>query len=601
MSARRPATTAATAVATLATLAALAALAAPAFAQRPPGGGPRGSGPPRGAGPAQPAAGDDDDAAPRAPGRAEPQAQAPQDPTAIPEELKDRIGTDHDGGEPSPMGSLKRSFFPVYEESKGDYRFRFLPPFYLEHTRGLPAAGAPHPRALLPTPKLSLESAEDTESLLGLVYYRRRSPRHDADVVFPLAWHVRDDASRTFVLGPLAHREAPGEHDNWIAPLAFTGARADGGYFHFPLLLTSSHWNAKSAFTLVGPYFRDRTGTDVDLGVAPLFFRGDNGDVEGGRKTYTLIPPLLYYHREREAEESSFTVVGPVITHENPKRFVFDVAPLFFSIRGKPESGGVKESHTTLFPFFHYGTSPTGTLFAVPGYLHRTTPTVDTTVTPLFVHSTTRSGATSLTTAGPILPMYYAYDDRDTGFTARGLFPFYYGDHGNEGRSLWTPLFARFERYGESRTFWAFPNLTVQRGYKGWETDLHPIVYLGREGKSSHTVLAPILWDFASPESRSTVAFPLFWRFAEAKNAQITQVAGNTVYLQHKVSGGLDWQFHFAPLFSYGENPAGYFWNVMFGLAGYKRQGAATQMKAFWIPIPLSGAPAPAPAPGAAK
>ena len=154
----------------------------------------------------------------------------------------------------------------------------------------------------------------DTESLLGLVYYRRRSPRHDADVVFPLAWHVRDDASRTFVLGPLAHREAPGEHDNWIAPLAFTGARADGGYFHFPLLLTSSHWNAKSAFTLVGPYFRDRTGTDVDLGVAPLFFRGDNGDVEGGRKTYTLIPPLLYYHREREAEESSFTVVGPVIT-----------------------------------------------------------------------------------------------------------------------------------------------------------------------------------------------------------------------------------------------------------------------------------------------
>ena len=128
--------------------------------------------------------------------------------------------------------------------------------------------------------------------------------------------------------------------------------------FHAPPLLTTSHWNAKSAFTIVGPYFRDRTNRDVDWGIVPAVFRGDNGDLDGARKTYTLIPPALFFHRERELDESRLTVVGPVISESNAKRSIFDVAPLFFSIRGKPESGGVRESHVTLFPLFHYGTSP---------------------------------------------------------------------------------------------------------------------------------------------------------------------------------------------------------------------------------------------------
>ncbi len=551
--------------------------------------------PPRGAPPAKktsprgpqkgtqgPTAGDDDDDGPRGALRPEPTPQAPASPLEIPVELREKLRSDDDGAPPSPVGALRRSFFPVYEESRGDYRFRFLPPLYLEHTRGLPAG----PLKLTPP---GGQDTVDRESLYGLLYYQRRSVRHSADILFPVAWRVRDDASVTYVLGPLAHREAPGEHDNWIAPLAFTGKRADGGYFHFPLLLTSSHWNKDGAFTLIGPYFRNRTAGDVDLGLAPLFFHGDNGDLDGARRTYTLIPPALFFHREHEIDESSLTVVGPVIAQTNPKRSILDVAPLFFSIRGRPETGGVKESHTTLFPLFHYGTSPGETLFAVPGYLRRTTPTVDTLVTPFVVRASKRRGASVLTTVGPVVPLYYGFDESDTGFHARGFFPFYYGDHGPEGRSLWTPLFARFESYGVSRTYWVFPNLTVQKSWKGWETDLHPIVYLGRSESSTHTVIAPIFWDFASPKSRSTVAFPLFWRFADTATEQVTQVAGNTVYLQKRVSGGLDWQFHFLPAFSYGETPGGYWWNVLFGLAGYKREGQLSRIRALWLPITLSG------------
>ena len=245
-------------------------------------------GPQRGGGP--PGPGDDDQGGPSPAGRpmGEPSVMTPADPLAMPEGVDEKIGTDWDGRPPSPEGQVQHSFFPWYEERRGDYRLRLLPPLYLQHSRGLdPATGAPTPKT-------------DSESLTALVFYQRRSKNFDADVLFPLAWRVRDRENKVLVLGPLAHREAPSEHDNWIAPLMFEGSRKDGGYFHSPLLLTSSHWGEKGAFTLVGPYFRDRTGSDIDWGVAPFYFHGDNGDQDGARKTYSLIPPLLYFHRERE-------------------------------------------------------------------------------------------------------------------------------------------------------------------------------------------------------------------------------------------------------------------------------------------------------------
>jgi len=182
----------------------------------------------------------------------------------MPEGVETKIGSDYAGDRPSAEGQVHQSFFPWYEERRGDYRLRLLPPLYLQHTRGLdPNTGAP-------------TSKTDSESLTALVFYQRRSRKVDADILFPLAWRVRARENHVYVFGPLAHREAPKEHDNWIAPLVFEGKREDGGYFHSPLLLTTSHWGKDGAFTLVGPYFRDRTGTDVDFGVAPFFFSVDD-------------------------------------------------------------------------------------------------------------------------------------------------------------------------------------------------------------------------------------------------------------------------------------------------------------------------------------
>src|SRR5262249_2031008 len=158
----------------------------------------------------------------------------------------------------------------------------------------------------------------------------------------------------------------------------------------------------------------------------------------------------------------------------------------------------------------------------IPGYLRRVTKAEDTLITPLYSHATTRNGATSLTMIGPILPIYYRDKDIDIGYSALGIFPFYYGSSTPKGNAFLIPLFVRFERCNVSRTYWVFPNLTYTRDVTGWETDLHPILYLGRDKTSSHTVAAPIFWDFANLKGRTTIGFPVFWRFADTTDGTIT-------------------------------------------------------------------------------
>ena len=49
-------------------------------------------------------------------------------------EVRAQIGPDWQSGPPSPEGRLRRlRWFPYYEETRGDYRLRLLPPLFIEH------------------------------------------------------------------------------------------------------------------------------------------------------------------------------------------------------------------------------------------------------------------------------------------------------------------------------------------------------------------------------------------------------------------------------------------------------------------------------------
>jgi hypothetical protein len=432
-------------------------------------------------------------------------------------------------------------------------------------------------------PSVTKPEQVDRASLFGPLYYNRRSAERADDVLFPLFWNLNDrtDGSRTTVVGPFVNRVAPNERDNWLAPLWFTGKRKNGGYTIIPPLLTYTKTDGYGGFNLIGPMFCSwqggshcdtRTAHDVDFGFVPFYFYGQNE-----QKKYEVIPPLLHYYRYDDRDLSWLNIWGPYYREHTQERDMFHLLPLYWSIVGK------NERHTTLLPFFHYGWKDKSWLF----------------INPLYLLGHGQEGESTFVTWGyaryrgrteldMITPFYWHYRDPDIRLDMKLLFPFIYSRTSpRESSQAFFPFWGHFERYGVSETTWITPFFQHTHDLTGWQTNIHPLIYLGRSGYSTHTVVAPFFWDFSGRESRATVAFPVYWRFSDRD--QVSQLVGNVYYHEKKLKDGLDWEIHFFPAFSYGETPDGHWWNVLYGLAGYTRRGDHVKMRTLWIPITLSG------------
>ncbi len=492
----------------------------------------------------------------------------PAEPLAIPKSVENRIGSDAalDDPEVGRGPETSRHFYGLYyAERSGDYHFHTLFPLWFERKQ----------------PSLEDPTKTDRASLYGGFFYDRRSATHSDDILFPLFWNLRSPTSRTTVVGPFVNRRAPGETDNWFAPLYFTGTRPHGGYTVIPPLLTSLHSDEKGGFNLIGPAFctwtggatcDTRTATNIDLGIAPFYFHGQTEE-----SSYDLVPPLLHYHADDSKAESWIDVWGPVIRRHTEKRDALHILPLYYSLWGE------NERHTTLLPFFHYGHTPTSSLFINPLYYLSKDDTDGTTfITWGYAQ---HRGRTKL---DMITPLYWHYQDPDVGLDEQLLFPFLYSKTSpRETNQAFFPFWGHFERYGMSETTFITPLFMHQKDLRGWSTNLLPIAFFGRDGTDTHTVIAPVFFDFASTSSRATIGFPIYWRFSDDES--VAQVVANTYYHEKHVTHGLDWEFHFFPLFSYGETPSGSWWNVLYGLAGYTRRGENVQVRTLWIPINVHG------------
>jgi hypothetical protein len=501
----------------------------------------------------------------------------PEDPLAISDSVRERIGTDGEPPAPGTGEDVKRQFYGLYyNEEAGEYRYRVAFPVWAERT--MPSATNP--------------KVTDRASLYGGIYYNRRSAEHQDDVLFPLIWNLKNPAEekRTTIVGPFVNRRTKTESDDWFAPLYFTGKRDNGagGYTILPPLLSAFTWGKEGGFSLAGPGFCSwkggdscdtRTATDIDLGIAPLYFFGQNE-----KSLYEIIPPFLHYYGYDGRDGSWLNLWGPYYREHTEKRELFHLLPLYWSIWGNPDApGGVKERHTTLLPFFHYG------------YRGEREELL---VTPFFMNRTGAEGEKTFVTWGyarhrgrteldMITPLYWDYRDPDTGLQQKLLFPFLFSRTSpREETTTFFPFWSRSERYGISRSTWITPLFNHTTDLRGWSTNILPFLFVGRDGYDTHTIVAPFYWDFASPKSRSTVAAPFYWRFSDTDS--VHQLVGNVYYTEQRFKNGLDWELHVFPFFSYGETPDGHFWNVLYGLAGYKRKGTATTAKALWVPIQLS-------------
>jgi len=492
------------------------------------------------------------------------EAQLPEDPNEVSKKLKKQLDSDFDPDAEVEVGRealTEREFYGLYyRERSGDYSFQgVFPPLWLERREG-----------------------DDRASLFGLTYYNRRSKDHDADVVFPVFWKLRDHETYTTVVGNVMHRESPTGHDNWVAPFFFEGSGEGGSeYLHIPPLLTFNSRTDHDGFSMYGPVFCNwtggprcdgRTADKIDYGVAPFYFYGRDD-----RSEYEVIPPLLHYYSYDEANDQEYDIWGPVWTEKNRDGGVFNVLPVFY------HSWADNEASTTLFPFFHYSYQG---------------PQKQTIATPLFVDHTDEDGAHTFATyvyarhrgrteLDMWSPLVWRYADPDVNLERWMVFPFVYRETSNRSDNLAIfPFYGQFKRRGLSREWWVTPLFRHKRSITGWQTDLYPLFYSGRTYNKTHVVLAPFFYDFASPNSRSTVVAPLFWRFKNPKG--LDQVIGNTYYGEKKTPQGTEWQFHFFPLFSFGETPRGHWWNILYGLAGYTQEGTYSKMRLAYIPITLS-------------
>lgn len=491
----------------------------------------------------------------------------PDRPLHVKKSIKDRIGSDAAVDEPEVGRSDKteRNFYGLYyQENSGSYHFKTLFPFWLERTQ----------------PSLADPTKTDRASLFGGIYYNRRSATHADDILFPLFWNIRRPGSRTTVVGPFVNRIAEGERDDWLAPLYFTGSRKDGSYAIVPPLLTYLNNTGTGGFNLIGPafcswqggdYCDTRSATDIDLGLFPFYFYGKNETSD-----YELITPLLHYHRNDDKTLGWTDIWGPYYREHTEKRDMLHVFPLYWSLWGE------NERHTTLLPFFHYGWKGNSTLFINPLYLiAHDDEDGDTFVTWLYAR---HRGRTEL---DMITPLFWHYRDPDIGLDQKLLFPFLYSRTSpRQADTVVFPFWGHFERFGVSETTWITPFFQHTHDLRGWATNIHPILYLGRDGYDTHTVIAPFFWDFATRTSRATVGFPIYWRFSDEDT--VSQLIGNVYYHERKVAHGLDWEVHFFPAFSYGETPNGHWWNILYGLAGYTRRGEHAEVRTLWIPITVS-------------
>jgi len=431
---------------------------------------------------------------------------------------------------------------------------------------------------------------DDRELVVGLYYLRRGEV--DADVLFPIFWNVRGDDRFTLSIPPFYLHQEGGEGVHGLAPLYFVGRFGAERYTLIPPLLTFTWRNADAAFTLVTLYWRRRDRDQIRSGLFPLIWHGR--DPGGG---HDVVFPFFFRFRNH-LDDKTVTVIPPVYLREESDRSDWGIAPVLF--HGENDEGDYWTIPPLLFhferfdddlkivtPLFGYAEDEGGSTFVSWLYQNHRGDTRLDAVAPLFFwHRDTRDGSSALM----VTPLFWHLENPASYTTV--LFPLF-GQSGTRGvERLWlTPLAARHEDQRENTAVtWVFPTFQTRREPDTFIFNLHPLLYVKRAPEQNHVILPPLLVDIERPEKeeRRSVAFPVFWRFED--QGEITQVALNTYYRRYREDGNMGWEFHFFPLFAFGKpRPDHHWWNILYGLVGYRRQGPYAQTQLFYVPFQTDG------------
>ena len=459
-----------------------------------------------------------------------------------------------------------------------------IPPLYLA------SSGQVTTRAVFPL-FFQRESPDDYQLLAG-IYYHRRGLELNADVIFPFFWSFRTVDSTTVAIPPVFYNTDADGFDWAVAPFIFDGRSDDAVYTVIPPLLTVSWADEDSAHTFAGPFWRIRDREEVDWGIFPLLWVS-----AGGAEESTIAAPLFFRFVDN-IDRTALTIVPPVYHRITTEETYWGLAPLFH--HWHDEDG----TSLTIPPLlFHYSNEEDDTRLITPLFAYLDVDDAETLITPLYQR---HRGNYELDSVFPIFwswrqpqqyasalvipPLLYTYSSPEKATTIG--FPLFGYWHERGVYSTWaTPLVAHYESHeDESAGTWVFPNLQFSHTPTSNTINIHPLVYSTSADTHRHFVIAPIYWDFEDYEddSRITIGFPLLWRFRNGST--VSQLALNTYYHHYREGGVPGWEFHFFPLFAYGEpRPGDHWWSILYGLVGYQRQGAYARMQLFYIPFQVDG------------
>ena len=471
-----------------------------------------------------------------------------------------------------------------YHEQRGDYRFRIAPPFLFEQrawrqrpgrrrstaSRGTEDHRGPLRPALLPAALAARSTWTSSSRRSGAC----ATGRH----------HV-------VVVGPLVHREAPGENDNWLAPLFFSGAPP--GRRLLPLarapddlalgrqgrvharrpVLPQPH--AGPTWTWASRRSSSTATTATSTATA--------GPTRSSRRSSSIT-------REHELDvEQDDRRRAPSSPQTNPKRSVFDVAPFYFHIVGQARDRrrrrGAHDALSVLPLRLHARPVALRVARLLPARDARRRHACHASL----LARDDADGATSSRPRGPVVPFAGTTATTTSASRVRRravLLHVRQPDRARLADAARRPL--RDVRLLEDDVDLPEPHLHDHEGELG-AAFTRSSTSGADDGHVPHRRRADLLGlrepgARARPSaSRSSGGSPTHrtTRSSRSRPTRSTSRSGSPA--------GPTGSFTSLPLFSYGENPQGYFWNVLFGLAGYERDGAIARAKAFWVPFQVDG------------
>ena len=420
-----------------------------------------------------------------------------------------------------------------------EHTSRFLfPPVLIEHR------GDVHTTAVFPF-YLHRRAPDDSQTLV-LNFYHRTGTQLRADVFAPIFWWFRGADFETVIIPPVYFRTHAEGFDFGVAPLLFTGRSGASTYTVIPELLTASFANEDHAYTFSTLFWRVRNHETVNWGLFPLLWGGTS---ETG--SHFVLPPLFFHFEDDEAQ-SATTVALNFYHHSKGEEVSWGLAPLLFHYHD-----ATSRSWTT--PLFHYASGDDGSyrlITPLAGYAR--SPDSSTLITPVYQRY---RGKTELDAA---FPLFMSLRDPREQSSLTMVTPLaWFSHHPGSSSQVVAPLFA----------------------------------HIAEEGRFS-TTLTLLYWNTENYErdTRASIFFPVFWRFRSGQT--VSELTLNAYYHESVHSGAKSWEFHFFPLFAFGQYETGtHWWTVLYGLAEYRNRGIQQSAKIFWIPFDVGSTPPPASSP----